>query len=194
MREIACSPIYPILPLSASCSPHVIPVHGVHSPSSLVAPGSAGLEGSADCATSSLYGLDMHSVKHGCYSTRRQLCLGGVTAWQTLAQHWTNLPTVASTPANTRRWTNAGLMLGQRRRRWTNITQHCFNVSCLLGHVVHKAQESHWLLKSGLVQHIFQRPRTAYKSINKTVWSFVFMTLAMHHSLEPTVCFIRTWE
>ena len=24
-------------------------------------------------------------------------------------------------PANTRRWTNAGLMLGQRRRRWTNI-------------------------------------------------------------------------
>ena len=24
-------------------------------------------------------------------------------------------------PANTRRWTNAGLMLGQRRRRWANI-------------------------------------------------------------------------
>ena len=24
-------------------------------------------------------------------------------------------------PANTRRLTNAGLMLGQRRRRWTNI-------------------------------------------------------------------------
>ena len=25
------------------------------------------------------------------------------------------------TPANTRRWTNAVLMLGQRRRRWANI-------------------------------------------------------------------------
>ena len=27
-----------------------------------------------------------------------------------------------SFPANTRRWTNAGLMLAQRRRRWANIT------------------------------------------------------------------------
>ena len=26
-----------------------------------------------------------------------------------------------SEPANTRRWTNVGLMLGQRRRRWANI-------------------------------------------------------------------------
>ena len=33
--------------------------------------------------------------------------------------HWKGSP--KPYPANTRRWTNVGLMLGQRRRRWANI-------------------------------------------------------------------------
>ena len=36
-------------------------------------------------------------------------------------------------PANTRRWTSAGLMLGKRCWRWARIGQHLVNVSCLLG-------------------------------------------------------------
>ena len=35
--------------------------------------------------------------------------------------------------ANTRCFYNAGLMLGQRRRRGPTLIQHCKNVSCLLG-------------------------------------------------------------
>ena len=38
-------------------------------------------------------------------------------------------------PANMRRWHNVCLMLDQRLRRWSNINQHCANVSCLLGRV-----------------------------------------------------------
>ena len=41
-------------------------------------------------------------------------------------------------PANTRRWSNVGLLLGQRRRRWTNSkpdvgpTSHvCWDVTCV---------------------------------------------------------------
>ena len=39
-------------------------------------------------------------------------------------------------PANTRRWPNVGVMLGQRRRRWTGITStlfQCFVPAGLLG-------------------------------------------------------------
>ena len=35
-------------------------------------------------------------------------------------------------PANTIRWTNVGLMLGHRRRRWPNIKPAVVDVSCLL--------------------------------------------------------------
>ena len=43
-----------------------------------------------------------------------------------------------TTPANTRRWCNVGLLLGQRHRRWTNSkpdagpTSHvCWDVTCV---------------------------------------------------------------
>ena len=34
--------------------------------------------------------------------------------------------------ANTKHWTNVGLLLDQRRRRGPTLSQHWFNVSCLL--------------------------------------------------------------
>ena len=37
--------------------------------------------------------------------------------------------------ANTRRLHTAVLMLGQRLRRWANISQRCANASCLLGSI-----------------------------------------------------------
>ena len=41
-------------------------------------------------------------------------------------------------PENMTRWNNDVLMLAQRLRRWLNIIDHGFNVSCLLG--CHAAQ------------------------------------------------------
>ena len=35
---------------------------------------------------------------------------------------------VAAVVANTRRWTNVDLMLGQRRRRWANLSRVCWRV------------------------------------------------------------------
>ena len=35
-------------------------------------------------------------------------------------------------PENMTRWNNDVLMLAQRLRRWLNISDHGFNVSCLL--------------------------------------------------------------
>ena len=46
---------------------------------------------------------------------------------------WINKGNNYHVPVNKRRWTNAGLMLGQRRRRWPNIKPTLVDVFCLLG-------------------------------------------------------------
>ena len=60
-------------------------------------------------------------------------------------------------PANKWRWTNAGLRLGQRRRRWPHLNSALGNVSCLQGMgrccltLVHSL--SHWTsYKTALVE------------------------------------------
>ena len=54
-----------------------------------------------------------------------RFCMSAICGWnlqfQILIQlHWDTF-SPAHFPANTRHWANVGLMLGQRRRRWTNI-------------------------------------------------------------------------
>ena len=62
----------------------------------------------------------------------------------------------STSTANTRRFPNAVLMLGQRRRRWTDIKAALANVSCLLGQAMLEWSTafSHLSIRRWLVYHI----------------------------------------
>ena len=62
---------------------------------------------------------------------------GSVVDWSVFV-----LTTWVVSPASTRRWPNAVLMLAHRLRRGSTLTQHWRNVSCLPGWVSHAADTS----------------------------------------------------
>ena len=54
---------------------------------------------------------------HPCGVVSSAACLGNLSVWQTAGY---------AIPANTTRWNNDVLLLGQRRRRWANIKTSLF--------------------------------------------------------------------
>ena len=80
-------------------------------------------------------------------NTRHRYNVGLPSA--TLAQHYDNI-VLTGYPANTRHWDSVGLLLGQRRRRWTNIKPTLAQCIVLAGYsgrlwlcdVVHSSTES----------------------------------------------------
>ena len=62
-------------------------------------------------------------------------------------------PSSRRTPASTRYWSNAGLMLGQRRRRWAqHQSQHCLKRSLIRGGGG-PAKKGHWQCVGSMLAH-----------------------------------------
>ena len=84
--------------------------------------------------------------------------------------------------ANTRRWINASLMLGQHRKRWTNIQP------ALVQRLVHAG-----LCVSGVVDMLAAGPPSKHEALNQCWINFgpLSTTLAQHQTnigLIPRVC------
>ena len=79
-----------------------------------------------------LYGADMRVISR-LWVTYTVLATRGLimaSSHQQLTVKQCHQKVTVCVPANTKRWTNADLMLGQRRRRWTNIKSAL--VRCIL--------------------------------------------------------------
>ena len=104
-------------------------------------------------------------------------------------------------PANTRRWTNVGLMLGQRRRRWANINTTL--VQCLvfagISHyqpvLVNTTQQTRYWTRS--IKAMLHSCWATFPTLNHNwlnvwsislVWCIVFAHLHRDVSQRYTVC------